>query len=177
MKHMFLTLTPTLTGTILDIGGGGEGVMGRLYGRQVTAIDNRQEELDEAPDGFEKRLMDARQLDFADGSFDHVTFFYSLMFMSAETRARALREAARVVRPGGSLCLWDAVIPAGAESPFLTELEIALPGETLRTTYGVGGEVSPLYAEDLRVLCENMGLRVAEIRQVQGHFQLSLLKD
>ena len=33
---------------MLDIGGGGEGVIGRLYGRQVVAIDNRQEELDEA---------------------------------------------------------------------------------------------------------------------------------
>lgn len=35
-------------GSILDIGGGGEGVIGRLYQEQVTAIDNRQEELNEA---------------------------------------------------------------------------------------------------------------------------------
>ena len=34
----------------------------RLYGTQVIAIDNRQEELDEAPEGFEKVLMDARSL-------------------------------------------------------------------------------------------------------------------
>lgn len=28
-----------LSGRILDIGGGGEGVIGRVYGPQVTAID------------------------------------------------------------------------------------------------------------------------------------------
>lgn len=65
----------------------------RLYGRQVVAIDNRQEELDEAPGGFEKILMDARHLTFEDASFDYVTFFYSLMFMDAETQKQALAEA------------------------------------------------------------------------------------
>ena len=48
-----------LKGTILDIGGGGEGIIGRVYGQQVTAIDNRQEELDGAPDNGHKLLMDA----------------------------------------------------------------------------------------------------------------------
>lgn len=48
---MILPLRKELDGEILDVGGGGEGTIGRLYGSQVTAIDNRQEELDEAPDG------------------------------------------------------------------------------------------------------------------------------
>ena len=47
---MKITLKKELTGSILDIGGGGEGIIGRLYGSRVTAIDNREEELDEAPD-------------------------------------------------------------------------------------------------------------------------------
>ena len=38
-------LDGTLKGSILDIGGGGEGIIGRLYKEQVIAIDNRQEEL------------------------------------------------------------------------------------------------------------------------------------
>ena len=54
-----LQLTPQWTGSILDVGGGGEGIIGRLYGEQVIAIDNCQEELDEAPDGFQKD-MDGR---------------------------------------------------------------------------------------------------------------------
>lgn len=67
-----LTLNRELNGKILDIGGGGEGVIGRLYTNQVVAIDIRQDELDEAPTGFEKILMDATQLDFKDNSFDYL---------------------------------------------------------------------------------------------------------
>ena len=33
----------TLSGAILDVGGGGEGIIGRVYGRQVTAIDRLAE--------------------------------------------------------------------------------------------------------------------------------------
>ena len=77
---MKIILKKELAGRILDIGGGGEGVIGRLYREQVTAIDNRQEELDEVPSGFEKVLMDATDLDYADGSFDHVTCFFTLMY-------------------------------------------------------------------------------------------------
>ena len=54
-----LILRKELDGTVLDIGGGGEGIIGRLYADQVTAIDNRQEELDEAPGACRKLLMDA----------------------------------------------------------------------------------------------------------------------
>ncbi len=167
-----IDLTPNLTGTILDIGGGGEGVIGRRYGRQVTAIDNRQEELEEAPDGFEKRLMDARALAFPDGSFDQVTFFYSLMFMGEDTRRQALAEAARVVRPGGGLHLWDAVIPEDAPQPFLTVVTARLPDETISTTYGVGGEIPPMSAENLQAFCEKIGLKTAKKQVENGHFYL-----
>ena len=82
-------LDRTHTGSILDIGGGGEGIIGRLYGRQVTAIDNRREELDEALEGFEKVLMDACEMSFASASFDHVTFFYTMMFIAKDKQRRA----------------------------------------------------------------------------------------
>ena len=39
-----IELKKELNGRILDIGGGGEGIIGRLYREQVVAIDNRQEE-------------------------------------------------------------------------------------------------------------------------------------
>lgn len=54
-----LWLRQDLNGSILDVGGGGEGVIGRLYGQSVTAIDNCREELDEAPCGCRKLVMDA----------------------------------------------------------------------------------------------------------------------
>lgn len=93
-------LEKTLEGSILDIGGGGEGVIGRLYTDQVTAIDNRQEELDEAPGGYRKLLMDAGALAFADASFDHVTAFYALMYVEKDQHEKVVREACRRPAPG-----------------------------------------------------------------------------
>ncbi len=51
---MKLVLKNELSGSILDIGGGGDGIIGRLYKDSVTAIDNMQEELDEAPNCCKK---------------------------------------------------------------------------------------------------------------------------
>ena len=46
---MIINIDYDLKGSILDIGGGGEAIIGQMYGDRVTAIDNRQEELEEAP--------------------------------------------------------------------------------------------------------------------------------
>lgn len=68
-------LNRTIQGNILDIGCGGKGIIGCLYGEQVTAIDNCREKLDEAPKGFQKVLMDATKLQYENESFDYVTSF------------------------------------------------------------------------------------------------------
>lgn len=60
---------------ILDIGGGGEGVIGLCYGEKVVAIDLRKDELEQAPDGPLKIVMDARELSFLEDSFDAVASF------------------------------------------------------------------------------------------------------
>ena len=85
-----ISLKKRLHGCILDVGGGGEGVIGRLYPRQVVAIDNDANELMDAPGDFERLLMDATKLTFPDAFFDAATFFYSLMFMTADEQRAAL---------------------------------------------------------------------------------------
>ncbi|TFG72017.1 MAG: hypothetical protein E4H27_03460, partial [Anaerolineales bacterium] len=42
---------------ILDIGGGGEGIIGKLKGRQAIAIDSSKRELEEAAPGPLKIVM------------------------------------------------------------------------------------------------------------------------
>jgi hypothetical protein len=65
-------------GFILDIGGGGEGVIGQLKGKDVVAIDFKEEELLEAADGPLKIIMDAKDLKFLDESFPTVTAFFCI---------------------------------------------------------------------------------------------------
>lgn len=132
-----IRLSKSLKGRILDLGGGGEGIMGQIYGRQVVAIDMLQEELDEAPCECEKLVMDATVLTFSDASFDHVTAFFTLMYMEAASQEKAIFEAARVLRPNGTLDIWDADIPSACPDPFLITLDIDAAGKPIHTTYGI----------------------------------------
>ena len=89
-------------GFILDIGGGGEGVIGRLKGIQVIAIDIIKNELLEAADGPFKILMDARDLSFLEASFNTATAFFSLMYIKTkEDQQKIFNEVGRVLKPGG----------------------------------------------------------------------------
>ncbi len=54
---------------------------GRLKGQQVVAIDISMKELDDAPAGFLKIVMDASDLKFPKNRFHTVTAFFSRMFM------------------------------------------------------------------------------------------------
>lgn len=134
---MKLEIREELTGSILDIGGGGECVIGQIYGDRVIAIDNCREELDEAPDCCEKRLMDATGLDFAEQSFDNVTFFYSLMYMTGDTQEKAICEALRVLRTGGMLVIWDSEIHSAYPDPYIIDLDISSGPIKIQTTYGI----------------------------------------
>jgi len=52
-------------GLILDVGGGGEGIIGKLNGKQVVAIDTRERELMETRNEALKVVMDAADLKFS----------------------------------------------------------------------------------------------------------------
>lgn len=137
---MHITLKKEITGSVLDVGGGGEGVIGRVYKEQVTAIDNEQQELDEAPDCCRKVLMDARSLEFQNESFENATDFYSFMYMSTDTKEKAVSEISRVLKPGGRLYIWDAEVVSAEKEPFLADLYIDAAGEKIQTTYGIMGD-------------------------------------
>jgi len=67
----------TAEGFILDIGGGGEGIIGQLKGAQVVAIDPIRRELVESPAGPLKIVMDGSELKFLDATLQNVTAFFS----------------------------------------------------------------------------------------------------
>ena len=164
-----VSLRRDLQGRILDIGGGGEGVIGRIYGSQVIAIDNRQDELDEAPGGFEKQLMDAAQLSFADNTFDAVTAFFSFMYFPQETLEKAIAEAHRVLKPGGVFCVWDTTIDSA--NPFIIELNIDADGVPIHTTYGVYLDGKTQTAGSVQTLCKQVGFCLAHSQTGAAFYQ------
>ena len=173
---MILHIDRALTDEILDLGGGGEGVIGRVYREQVTAIDICPEELDEAPDVCRKLVMDATALAFPGDRFDHVTAFFSLLYMGRFAQQRAIAEAARVLRPGGRLHIWDADVISAEPEPFLIDLDLRLPRESLHTTYGI---VKPDAQQDSARfvrLCEGVGLNLLHRQESEGAFYLEFEK-
>jgi SAM-dependent methyltransferase len=103
----FYELLPRAAAKTLDVGCG-EGRVTRELGRRghdAVGVDvaPRLVELARVRDpGGEFRVADAERLPFDDASFDLVVAFNVLM--SVDVPARAIDEAARVLRPGGHLC-------------------------------------------------------------------------
>ncbi len=146
-KEKYLFLEPLsvtldnldLNGAILDIGGGGEGIIGLLKGNRVVAVDTRKDELEEAPEGPIKTLMDARDLKFLRNSFDCVTAFFSLMYIDPVDHEKVFKEINRVLKPDGKLYIWDITQPvkeSDLKQAFAFKLNVVLPSRVIETAYG-----------------------------------------
>jgi len=152
-------------GLILDIGGGGEGVIGQLKNAQVVAIDTQPEELAEAPDGPLKIIMDARELKFLDSTFLAVTAFFSFMFIHPIDHVTVVREIFRVLKPKGQFRLWDIEIqqrPEPQRDMLVFPLRITLPATVIRTGYGTPYTERCIRMEDYIALAKETGFHVVE---------------
>lgn len=109
-KEILLRALPPAPAVVADIGGG----PGR-YALWLAGLGYQVEHRDLMPlhvsqlaadavgvPGIRTAVGDARELDLPDGSVDAVLFLGPLYHLTQQSeRVRALREAARVVRPGG----------------------------------------------------------------------------
>jgi SAM-dependent methyltransferase len=166
-------------GWILDIGGGGEGIIGRLKGSQVVAIDLYAWGMARTPPGPLKLVMDATDLKFLDGSFGTVTSFFTLMYMEPGQQAKAVREAYRVLKPGGRMMIWDVELPVSPDPkqdlaifPFVCRL----PKERIETGYGTPFPKSPLDIAHYVRLGQSAGFTVHEKASEGRVFRLILAK-
>jgi SAM-dependent methyltransferase len=182
--HLFPKLTVTLSdfqadGLVLDIGGGGEGVIGQLKGNQVVAIDINRRELEDAPDGPLKIVMDATELGFLNDAFQTVTCFYTLMYIPENLHTAVLEEVFRVMQPGGVFRVWDVAYPPRTDPNKeigAVLLNIKLPDREINTGYGgkwpVNGRPLSYYQE----LAKAAGFQISVSRENQHTFHLQLKK-
>ncbi len=161
------------SGYVLDIGGGGEGIIGCMKPSQVVAIDLFKEELLQAPPGPLKIVMDATDLKFLDGSFKTVTAFYSLMYMKPDIQRKVFSEVFRVLERGGRWLIWDAEIPTameiGTRGPVF-RFTFKLPKQTVQTGYGTFWPDKPMDVAYYETLAKEAGFQVVSATQKGGGF-------
>lgn len=167
-------------GRILDIGGGGEGIIGRLMGQGVVSIDTSMEELSGAPPGPLKIRMDASKMDFPGESFGLVTSFFSLLYIRREKHPRVFREVFRVLTSGGRFIAWDVDLPRRGPGPrdigALPLLAVFPDGSEVLTGYGVP---LPPKKQDLAYYLElgrKTGFRVMFRKDEAPVFSFELMK-
>jgi ubiquinone/menaquinone biosynthesis C-methylase UbiE len=137
-QHISIQEIPT--GRVIDIGGGGEGVIAQAGGARVVAIDKRSSEIYEARDKARDVpwvVADAAALPFAGHSFDNATAFFSCMYMPGDLQEKVFSETRRVLKEGGQFWIWDAhMAPKG--KVFAIRLQVDSPAmHTINTIYGV----------------------------------------
>lgn len=153
---------PPLAGRrLLDVGcgAGGFAALALGAGAEVSGFDASPGMIEEARrrvPGVDFRVGDMERLSYPDAAFDVVTGFNSFQF--AGSTARALREAARVTRPGGhlSVMVWGpderclatvyqaavrALLPPAASAPHTPGL--SEPGELERVLEEAGVRPGP----------------------------------
>jgi ubiquinone/menaquinone biosynthesis C-methylase UbiE len=164
-------------GYILDIGGGGEGIIGLLKGEKVIAIDTRKEELEEAPDGPLKIVMDAKELQFLDNTFQTVTAFFTFMYVKRSDRKKVLQQVYRVLKPGGNVFIWDVVLlPDTDKEWFVVPLVVFVRGKEIKTGYGVKWKERVQNMEYYLDLAKEIGFNIVDNTQQDQHFFVHLKK-
>ncbi|RPH32258.1 MAG: class I SAM-dependent methyltransferase [Bacteroidales bacterium] len=168
------------TGLILDIGGGGEGVIGQLKGDQVISIDINKQELIDAPSINLKLVMDARDLKFLDNSFNTVAIFYTLMYIKGADHEKVFSEVYRVLKPGGKLLIWDVDLPPRKGATIETimySFSFKLPNTTINTGYGVRKQEKEQNLQYYTDLAVKTGFKVISSTQTGSSLYLELQKN
>ncbi|OPY33176.1 MAG: Ubiquinone/menaquinone biosynthesis C-methyltransferase UbiE [Methanomassiliicoccales archaeon PtaU1.Bin124] len=154
-------------GLVLDIGGGGEGIIGQLGGWRVVSIDLSKEELSEVHNDALKIVMDAKDLKFVNSSFNSVASFFSLMSIPPELHGAVFREVARVLKPEGRFLIWDMTFEKakteGGWKSMTFPLTVVMPSRTVETHYECWSHDQEL--KDFEALATKVGLK--EIRQAK----------
>jgi ubiquinone/menaquinone biosynthesis C-methylase UbiE len=152
-------------GSVIDIGGGGEGIIAQIGNERITAIDKLQSEIDEAkPHAPNAKwiLADATNLPYSDEHFDNATAFFSGMYMSMETFEKVCKETFRVLKNKGEFWIWDSKI-SDDKDLFIIRLQITLPdGKRINTGYGTRTKKRNLTEIKQKLVETNFQVEIAE---------------
>ncbi|MFW9799703.1 MAG: class I SAM-dependent methyltransferase, partial [Candidatus Thorarchaeota archaeon] len=130
-------------GLVIDIGGGGEGLVSRLEKERVCVVDVSLDKIREARIHGQPAhwtVADGRSLCFRRNTFDVATLWFSLGYMrNWETKKAVFEEVHRVLKPNGILSVLAANVVC-REDRFLFNAQFTFPdGAVSQISYGLVG--------------------------------------
>lgn len=174
LRHLLRLVNVGHAERLLDVATGTglvlrEFAAGPIVPREVVGVDASAAMLARVPPlpaNWSLRLADARELPFAERSFDVVIASYLLHVLSRRDRELALSEAWRVLRPRGRLGVLTPVIPP---QRVLRPLAVALDRLAIRDPTRFGG----LRALDPRPALVETGFQLVAARySLLGYFSI-----
>jgi ubiquinone/menaquinone biosynthesis C-methylase UbiE len=159
-------------GLVLDVGGGGEGIVSRIEGSRVCAVDVNLNEIREARiygSSPQWLASSGDSLPFRREVFETATLWFSLDYMARwEMKRAVIDEAFRVLKKKGSLSVMSARIVC-REERFVLMLHYALPdGSVYETGYGVWGNQGQTL-EKISDVVEQAGFKLTR-KDDNGHW-------
>jgi SAM-dependent methyltransferase len=160
------------TGLILDIGGGGEGIVSRIEGSRVCAIDINMNEIKEAQiygSSPQWLACSGEALPFRTAVFETTTIWFSLDYVANwEMKRAVMQEAFRVLRKKGALSILSSRIVC-REARFVLKMRYTLPdGSVYQTGYGVKGNQGQTM-DKIGDIVEESGFQITK-RDDNGHW-------
>jgi ubiquinone/menaquinone biosynthesis C-methylase UbiE len=171
-QHILIPEIPK--GNVLDIGGGGEGVIAQAGGTRVFAIDKFMSEIREArnkaPDAA-WIVADATELPYSPDCIDNATAFFSCMYMPEDVKRKVFQETRRVLVNGGEFWIWDVNMPLKGDV-FAFRLQGELPDKRLvKTVYGVRNK-----KQTVDLICEMLQNEGFEVEVITNHKYWFMIK-
>ena len=167
-------------GRLIDIGGGGEGLVSRIGEARVCAVEINMNKIREAQihgSGPQWILCDGRTLCFQNEAFDTATMWFSLDYMTDwKTKQAVLLEVHRTLKPAGTISIVSSRITC-IEDRFVLNLVYFLPDGTVgKTGYGVRGNQGQT-AERTSKLLRNLGFRLTKTEDNEYWFHIEAVKE
>ncbi len=164
---------------MLDIGGGGEGLVSRIAGDRVCAVDYRMSEIREAqihnpPANW--LVADGRVLPFKALSFNLCTLWFSLGYMPTLTiKKQILQEAFRCLKQTGMISILASRIDSKDERFTFHALFILPDGTVSKVGYGVKGNQNQTVAS-VRSILEEIGFDDIQTEDHDWWFKIIAMK-
>jgi SAM-dependent methyltransferase len=174
-----ISLSKIITdGIILDIGGGGEGIIGKINGKNVLSIDRLKEELEEVENDAIKIVMDASDLKLLDNSIDIVTSFFTLMYINKEKINIVFSEMSRVLKNNGKLYIWDIIIERNEENKDIVcvPVDIKINNKLIHVDYGVNWKNNEQNKDMFLKIATEVGLSLIKDNSIGKRIELEFIK-